>query len=364
MGIKYYIKLYTRKHVFIDELYVLGNISYTKTLNGMGNMDFSIPIKYLKEKGIELALGQHVELYLIENNIENLLWYGVVNSPIPNGVDIQCTCLGYACLLQNRNFTYISIDSENEWKKTYYNKKYGDLIFELINQINIIYRTEIELGKLEDTTKVTDRVINWDDDLYDKIQEFIEDSNCYFDIDKDRRFNFYTSYGKDKSDYYEINDYNIIGAWNYSIDETQIFNCIHARTVYTEKPEDSEEDVTTILISDFKDDESIKNYGMREMVLTTSDIRLQETLDEQVKEALATYKDPLISCTVEVGICDSFNIFDINPGDYIKLNTEKYGLNIKIRVLEYTVNLNTNTVSMTLGNSIFREVMPNIYRYS
>ena len=327
-------------------------------------MDFSIPIKYLKEKEIELALGQHVELYLIENNIENLLWYGVVNSPIPNGVDIQCTCLGYACLLQNRNFTYISIDSENEWKKTYHNKKYGDLIFELINQINIIYRTEIELGKLEDTTKRTDRVINWDDDLYEKIQEFIEDSNCYFDIDKDRRFNFYASYGKDKSDYYEINDYNIIGAWNYSIDETQIFNCIHARTVYTEKPEGSEEDVTTILISDFKDDESIKNYGMREMVLTTNDIRLQETLDEQVKEALATYKDPLVSCTVEVGICDSFNIFDIKPGDYIKLNTEKYGLNIKIRVLEYTVNLNTNTVSMTLGNSIFREVMPNIYRYS
>ena len=34
-----------------------------------------------------------------------------------------------------------------------------------------------------------------------------------------------------------------------------------------------------------------------------------------------------------------------------------------IKVLEYTVNLTDNTVSISLGNSIFREVMPKIYRF-
>ena len=126
MGIKYYIRLYTRHHVLIDELYIFGNVKYTKTLNGIGNMEFTMPIRYLKEKNIELALGQHIELYLIGDNKENLLWYGVVNSPVPSGPDIQCTCLGYACLLQNRNINYINKDYENERKKTYYNKQYGN----------------------------------------------------------------------------------------------------------------------------------------------------------------------------------------------------------------------------------------------
>ena len=27
------------------------------------------------------------------------------------------------------------------------------------------------------------------------------------------------------------------------------------------------------------------------------------------------YKDPLVTCNVEIGICDSFNIFDIEPVD-------------------------------------------------
>ena len=198
MDIKYYFKLYNRNHDFIDELYIFSNVEYTKTLNGICSMTFNIPLKYLAEKNIELSLGQHIELYRIEDHKESLLWYGVVNSPSPQSGEINCTCLGYASLLQNRNFTYIDIDNENEWKKTYYSKHYGNLIFELIDEINGIYHTGIYLGVNQDTNLITDRVINWDDDLYDKIQEFIEDSNCYFTIDKDRVFNFYNTYGEDK----------------------------------------------------------------------------------------------------------------------------------------------------------------------
>ena len=363
MDIKYYFKLYTRNHEFIDELYIFSNVEYTKTLNGICNMTFNIPIRYLSKKNIELSLGQHIELYRIEDHKESLLWYGVVNSPSPQSGDINCTCLGYASLLQNRNFTYINIDSENEWKKTYYSKHYGNLIFELIDEINGIYHTGIYLGVNQDTNLITDRVINWDDDLYDKIQEFIEDSNCYFAIDKNRMFNFYNAIGEDKL-YYEITDYNILGQWDYTMDETQIYNVINARIFFEENVEGQEEPIKTILISHAEDINSINRYGRREKVSSASnDIKLQETLDAQVKEELETYKDPLVSCNVKVGISDIFNIFDIEPGDYVTLNSEEKRINQKIRVLEYTVNLTENTVSISLGNSIFRDAKPQIYRF-
>ena len=363
MDIKYYFKLYTRNHEFIDELYIFSNVEYTKTLNGICNMTFNIPIRYLSKKNIELSLGQHIELYRIEDHKESLLWYGVVNSPSPQSGDINCTCLGYASLLQNRNFTYIDIDSENEWKKTYYSKHYGDLIFELIDEINRIYHTGIYLGVNQDTNLITDRVINWDDDLYDKIQEFIEDSNCYFAIDKNRMFNFYNAIGEDKL-YYEITDYNILGQWDYTMDETQIYNVINARIFFEENVEGQEEPIKTILISHAEDINSINRYGRREKVSSASnDIKLQETLDAQVKEELETYKNPLVSCNVKVGISDIFNIFDIEPGDYVTLNSEEKRINQKIRVLEYTVNLTENTVSISLGNSIFRDAKPQIYRF-
>ena len=363
MDIKYYFKLYTRNHEFIDELYIFSNVEYTKTLNGICNMTFNIPIRYLSKKNIELSLGQHIELYRIEDHKESLLWYGVVNSPSPQSGDINCTCLGYVSLLQNRNFTYIEIDNENEWKKNYYSKHYGDLIFELIDAINKVYPTGIYLGANQDTSLLTDRVINWDDDLYDKIQEFVEDSNCYFAIDKNRMFNFYNAIGEDKL-YYEITDYNILGQWDYTMDETQIYNVINARIFFEENVEGQEEPIKTILISHAEDINSINRYGRREKVSSASnDIKLQETLDAQVKEELETYKNPLVSCNVKVGISDIFNIFDIEPGDYVTLNSEEKRINQKIRVLEYTVNLTENTVSISLGNSIFRDAKPQIYRF-
>lgn len=357
MVIKHFMKLYNKEHEIIDELYLFSDISYTKTLNGIGKMEFKIPIRYLSEKEIELILGQHIELYMIVKGVEHLLWFGVVNSPAPSSNDINCLCLGYACLLQNRNFTEIELNEDNEWKKTYYSKKYGDLIFSLINYINTINFTGIQTGILKETVLETDRVINWNDDLYDKIQEFIEDSNCYFTIDKDRKFNFYNEIGEDKSEYYEINDYNIIGSWDYSIDQTEIFNVVNARVVYKEG------DITTVLMSSKKDDESIKLYGYREKALSVNNVKLQETLDKQVEEELNRYKEPLISCNCEIGINDTFNIFDIDVGDYIKLNSEVNNINVKIRVLEYKVDLKKNTVKISLGNAIFRENKPKIYRY-
>ena len=59
MDIKYYFKLYTKDHGFIDELYIFSGVEYTKTLNGIENMTFNIPINYLSQKEIEWLNNYH-----------------------------------------------------------------------------------------------------------------------------------------------------------------------------------------------------------------------------------------------------------------------------------------------------------------
>ena len=50
-----------------------------------------------------------------------------------------------------------------------------------------------------------------------------------------------------------------------------------------------------------------------------------------------------------------FNIYDIEPGDYINFNSNKYQYNGLIRVMEYEVDKINEKVKITIGNSIFRE---------
>ena len=75
------------------------------------------------------------------------------------------------------------------------------------------------------------------------------------------------------------------------------------------------------------------------------------------------YKRPLTSFTLEVKIDDIFNIYDIEPGDYINFNSNKYQYNGLIRVMEYEVDKINEKVKITIGNSIFREKALEIYRY-
>ena len=113
--------------------------------------------------------------------------------------------------------------------------------------------------------------------------------------------------------------------------KTKIYNVINARIFFEESIEGQEEPIKTILISHAEDINSINRYGRREKVSSASnDIKLQETLDAQVKEELETYKNPLVSCNVKVGISDIFNIFDIEPGDYVTLNSEEKSIIQKI----------------------------------
>lgn len=351
-----YFKLYDKdKKEIITELYEFSNLTYTKVLNGTWQLNVKIPLKYLEENEVKIIPQQTIELWK-DNKI---IWWGVISNPCPSGVDLDVSCLGYYSLLMNRKFTDMDWNDEDEtWKETFYNKRYGQLITYLITRVNNISDTGILIGTINDSDIKTDRTINWEEDLKEKIDQLIEDSNCYFTIDSDRKFNFFNELGEDKT-HYIINDYNIIGEIALTIDSTQIYNRVIGRVVYKD-----DNDVLQILKTVKEDKHSIELYGLKEYVYSNNELRLLETLEEQCKDYLETYKNPLENIELEVAIKDEFDIFDIEPGDYVTFNSDSYNYNKIIRVLEYTVNLITNTVKISLGNSIFREQEIKIFRFN
>ena len=70
-----------------------------------------------------------------------------------------------------------------------------------------------------------------------------------------------------------------------------------------------------------------------------------------------------INITLKVVINDELDIFDIEVGDYIYIESDLLNINQKIRVLEYTVNIKENTVDVVLGNTIYRDNTVINYKY-
>lgn len=102
----------------------------------------------------------------------------------------------------------------------------------------------------------TTRIINWNDNFYDKLDEFTTDANYFWQIDKNRKLNLYTSLGIDKT-YYEINsDINV----NKTLSITssgEIYNYIVAKNTYTD-----DSDIEHSIIAEAKDLNSIYKYGV------------------------------------------------------------------------------------------------------
>ena len=346
----YYLKLYDKNHQILDfpEIHVFNNLTYTHTLNGMENLSFTTPIAYCKKNNIELILGQHIELYKVVNGIETCIWWGVVGNPSNDAINVNVVCYGYIFLLSGRIFKNLF---DNGWTRIYEDVKYGKLTTNLISFVNSVQATGITLGTLEDGDLKTTREINWNDDLKAKIDELIEECNYCWTIGIDRKFNFYATYGTDKSDYYEINDYNLVNTSLSVIDYSNLYNRIYAMNEYTD---DNGENVR---LSSVKENaESIKTYGLREKELVVNDLRIQATMDAYVQKELDLCSNPSISLTLEVKICDQFNIYDISVGDYIYLNCpNNLGMIKKIRILEYTVDLAKTTVTVTVGNTLYKD---------
>ena len=194
------------------------------------------------------------------------------------------------------------------------------------------------------------------------VTEFLEDSGLYYTIDKDRKFNIHSEIGEDKSEYYIIHDGNLINCSQAVIDYSAIKNRIYVFNQYTE--EDSEgNSIDKYITYVAEDKDSIANFGVKDYVLSVNDLRNIETAEKYANKELLKLSQPNINITIKVVINDELDIFDIEVGDYIYIESDLLNINQKIRVLEYTANIKENTVDIVLGNTIYRDNTVINYKY-
>ena len=375
---EFFLKIYTSDHIIIDEIYEIADLDYTFAINGIGKANISVPyytkktnqknykisndieiwrkVKKKKKKRIKLEdekVTNEFRTVEISYYDEELLWWGVIYNTIPEGANLKIECSGYAAKIENRLFNqYI-----NEGFKMY-RGTYDKVLFSMLKDINSYYYTGINEGDYQYISLDTERKIEWNDNFYDKLNDFTTDSNYYWDIDNNRALNLYSKIGEDKS-YYEINDeVNVIDTLSINT-SSEIYNHIIAKNTYTEEGSD----VEVTLISEKKNQDSINLYGLRTKELNVNDIHIQETLDNYVQRELDKCSDPILNITVEVSNSGIFNIFDIKKGDLVTLNLNCLKLNSKIKIMEYTIHPKTLTATITLGNCYFRPNKPNMYRF-
>ena len=342
------ISLYDKSHKLLDEIWVLSDgLEYTHTLNGIGSAIIKIPRGIEDATDENLKVYNHVEIYHVDDGLDKLVWWGLIANKTPNDYDWELDCLGYFYKLQKRIFR-----EEKAWN----GKKYNELCSLMLDYINSIDDTGIVMGISQDSATTTDRKIEEDSYFWDKLSNYLNDSGTCAEVDSDRKLNYYNeNYGEDKSNYYEISKWNIIGNPGINFDATPIYNYIKGKSTYTDS-NNIEHTLTCVK----QDNDSIDQYGLLEYPLVLQDIALQSTLDSRTEEFLKKHSIRSVNIDISVGNCDTFNIYDINPGDYIRLNlNEDYGIDTRIRVIELTVNAKQNSAKLILGNTLYRNVPPN-----
>ena len=357
----YYIKIFNKEHIILEEVYEISELTYTKTLNGIWKASLTLP-RSIKTTEDILQNNNHIEIYrrINEMNVykqhisarEELLWWGVIYNSNPHASFFTIDCFGYGRLIQDKLFTmYIRQDNN------VFTGEYDKVLYNMLNVINNMYNTGVSQGTAHKNNLQTTRIINWNDNFYDKLDEFTTDANYFWQIDKNRKLNLYTSLGIDKT-YYEINsDINV----NKTLSITssgEIYNYIVAKNTYTD-----DSDIEHSIIAEAKDLNSIYKYGVFSKELVVNDIRLQSTLDKYVEDELNKCKNPLISISLNVSNCDTFNIFDVEVGDNISLILKEISLNTEIKIIEFTIDCKTETMNIELGNCMFREESPKVYRF-
>ena len=344
---EFYLKIYDKNHKLLDNsINNLCSLTYKTVLNGQGSMQFSIPLNEYKCSNKLMFLSNHVEVYNLNNE---LLWYGVIVSRVFNGTILTVRCVGYEWLLSGHIF------KEN---KTYYNRKYGDLIEHMLKSTS----TSLKIGIKLDNSITTTREIKTGDDLKDKINDYIEDSNYYYNVDQDRRLNIMHSTGEVKEylklEYDPEGFSNIIELPDVEENLDDIYNYIYAQSQFEEN------EIEHVLKSEKQDDESINLYGIREKNLSVNDIRIQETLDYKVNEELRKDKYPNIGLTlkcVDSALCP---MSKVSIGDYITVSLKPYfGFKSTIRVLEIERDCKSNVYTLTMGSLVYRPAKPQVKKY-
>jgi hypothetical protein len=339
-----YLKIFDRFHNVLDEIYEFSGLKYTWTLNGLGKTEFSVGLESEKCTPKSFEFRNHIEVW----EGEKCIWGGILVARNFQGTKLGVCCFGYLSLFKWRRLR----------AKTYNTLEYGILLQEMINDVNAIYGTGVNIGTIQAGALKTQRKVEDNDMLLDKIQEYIQDANYDIDVDVNRQFNFYLSKGTVKSQYqleYGGDADNILLDPGLSQDIQNMTN-----SVYSSIETDGVSYTFTA-----QDSTSQDVYGLMEGTFSAnSGIVLQSTLDNYTQGELQRRAYPPNSISLKIKDSTLCPYDDIEIGDSIPVSLVPYwSFKDTLRILEMTHNEDDGTRDVVVGQTLYRPQPPQIKIY-
>lgn len=349
----YYIKLFDRFHNILDEIHEFSNLTYTKTLNGVGKCTFKVPLGHPKTTPTNYTKTNHIEVY--KNN--SLVWGGYIVQLDFEYPSLSIGAYGYLDIFNHRRLR----------EKSYSEMKYSKLFQTVFNELNGIYALGLTLGYLDDNCLRTQRTVNNEDMSLDKFLKWCEESNYYIEVSDNREFNFYTK--KERKTHFELiygteEGDNIISTPSLSQSIIDMANNVYSET---ERQEEVEGENIDIRMTSMKEDStSINKYGLFEGVYNANNsIVYQSTLDNYVNEELRKRAYPSNSISFEIANTKVCPIHDLEVGDILSLYLKQYfEFKEEVKLLEITIDTEKDTASVTVGETLFKPNKPVRIRYA
>ena len=336
-----YIKVYDRLHNVLDELYEISGLKPTRTLNGMGRLEFDVPLKSTKCTETNFGKRNLIEVY--EDDVK--IWGGQISLIGFKDSKLHVSCYGYMSLLWKRRLR----------AKNYASQTYGSLFTNMLSDVNAIADTGVSLGNIASNALITQRSVKETDYILPKFQELAGDCNYDFDVDLDRKLNFYLRKGEDKTKYtlqYTGDGDNVNVAPDLSRSWMECANSIYS--------------ASDALTSTALNQSSIDEYGIMEGDYSASSgITTQSTLDNYVNGELQRRAFPADALTLSCIDSEQCPFSDIFVGDTITVYIREYWeYRSPQRILEITDDFDKNTREIVVGQTIYRPQPPNTKLYA
>ncbi|HSQ87383.1 hypothetical protein, partial [Romboutsia sp.] len=342
-------KVFDNKHNILDEVHEFSGLTYTKTLNGVGKCEFSIPLNSFKCTKENFTETNHVEIYRNDEKV----WGGFIVQTEFNFPNLKIGCYGYLGIFMFRRLR----------AKDYVEQTYTNLFKSLLIDINNISSTGIIEGYFDSNSLRTQRKVENKDFALDKMLEYANSANYYIEVNENREFNFYTAkerklqyeliYGTEESD-------NIINAPSLSRSILDMANNVYAES------EHEEEGVKTILTSLKQDANSINKYGLFEGVYNANnDIVIQNTLDNYVNDELSKRAYPSDTVSLKVANSNICPIHNLKVGDIIPIYLKPYfEYKDEVKILEITIDATKQEADIVVGQKLYKQQKPITIMYA
>jgi len=325
--------------MILDEINETSALTYTWTLDGLGSLTLSVPLENTKTNASNFNFKNHIEV-IDENN--NIIWCGQILTRDFSGPLLVAGAYGYLSLLSRRTVN----------NKAYASMNIGALCMSIISDVNVKYDTGITAGTVS-TGAITTQLTTVDTDMaLDKITSSAAVGNYDFEIDSNRKFNFYTKKGTDKSTKYTLEYGGVADNVLINPDLTQSFKD-SANVIWAEIP-------TPALIASASNNDSISQYGREdEALIVASSVIDQTTLNACCNSELAkmAYATDTLTLKVRDSILCPFS--DISLGDTVMVSLIPYwGFKQPLRIIEMTQDEATGQRDIVVGTCNYRTQRP------